>query len=621
MKTAFRVVSSLVIAAIFTLVLQEFSFRELQKKVVRVSGGRESAARQVRKEFFLDRLRESDVYVLEAAFFERRQDDLNLNLSINETRVLSFTADRKLKIIDIPASSLRNGKNSLAVTADRAWSFKSLRLKNIYGYSSGFPKLAVINKKNELGSSGSPRDVPFYLIFLFLFFSSVLVLNLTAGRDEAATSKKFRAVISLRYVVLVLFALVLVSPLLTKYRIVLGFRSVLHLAAIYLGLLYLAEIKNFLAGAAREFLRFITAWQEPLAVFAITRLGIYGLGYLSSLVINKGAWFSTHLPSHFLNLFFKWDSYWHHGIADLGYSFIPGKPSNIAFFPLYPMTAQFSSFFAGDLRANGFIISNLALLLAVFYLVKLVRLEFGDDASASRSVLYLLVFPGSLFFSYFYSEALFLFLTLAAFYSARKRRWPAASIFGCLAGLTKVTGVFILVPLLIEYFEPRFQDRKFRLNPVKIEALWLALVPLGLLAFMATCGLRFGDPLAFIHAQAVWGTSALAPGAVLTKILMLPPFYRMLYVGLMVFALLMIAVLILKKFRASYVAYAGLLLVVYLAFNALESTPRQLSVVFPLFIGMAVVGKNKLAHHFLVFASIALLALFTILSANGYWFV
>jgi len=621
MKTAFRIVSSLVLALVFSLILHEFSFRELQKKVVRVSGSRESRATKVSKDFFLDGVRDDDVYILEARFFERRRDDLNLNILLNETQVLSFAADRKAKFIEFPGSLLRNGKNTLAVTADKPWSFKTLRLKNIFGYSSGFPRLAVLPEKNEFRASGSPRSDHGYPIFLILFISSVFIFNLLSRGEKVHLSQWARAVRNLRCIVPALFLLVLIIPLLTKYRVVLGFRSVLYLAAIYFGLLHGEKIKNFAARAAREFPRLVASWQEPLALFAITRLGIYGLGYLSSLVIDKGAWFSTALPSHFLRMFFNWDSFWHQEIAEVGYSFIPGKPSNIAFFPLYPLVAQLSSFVVGTLRTNGLVISNLALFLAVFYMVKLARLESGDDSVAGRSALYMLIFPGSLFFSYFYSEGLFLFLTLAAYYSARRKRWPAASIFGGLAGLTKITGIIIFIPLLFEYFEPRLRARKFRLNAAKLSAGWLLLVPLGLLGFMAYCGLRFGDPLAFFHAQAAWAANAVTPAGVLAKILLLPPFYRMLYVGLIVFALLLVAVMIGKKLRASAIVYAGLLLVVYLASNALESTPRQLGVVFPLFIGMAFLGKNRLAHHVFVFCSIVLLSLFTILSANGYWFV
>ena len=152
-------------------------------------------------------------------------------------------------------------------------------------------------------------------------------------------------------------------------------------------------------------------------------------------------------------------------------------------------------------------------------------------------------FPGSLFFSYFYSEGLFLFLSLAAFYHARRKQWLSASLFGFFAALTKTVGVLIVVPLLIEYFEPRLESWKIRLNRAKIEVFLLLLVPV------------------------------------------------------------------------------GLLLLVYLSSNNLEAVPRQLSVVFPLFIGMALLGKNKLVHHVIVVVSVALLTLLTILSANGYWFV
>jgi Gpi18-like mannosyltransferase len=621
MKTAFRLFVSVVVAAIFALVWHEFSYVGSPRRVVRITGSPESVAFEVDKNFFLDSVNKKDAYVLEVSFFENYNSRLTLHFFLNGEPVKSFAADKKILRIDFPAEHLKNGKNILMVRSNTEWRFKTIRLKNVYGYSSGFIALTILNKKNEFRHSVSDLGPSFYAIFLTVFFLAIFVLGLAGLNEKRPISKKWRAVQNLRHIILLFFVLVLIFPLVTKYRIIVGSRSVLHLTVLYFILFYFEKIKEFLSGAPKRCARFLVAWQEIIGLFVISRAGIYTTGYLASQMIQEGHWFVPKMPSYFLDLFFKWDSFWYQGIIQSGYDFIPGKASNIAFLPFYPMVVKFSSFFIGSPLTNGFVISNTFAFLAVVYLVKLVRLEFGDKKTAARSALYLLIFPGSMFLSFFYAESLFLFLTVAAFYCSRQKRWLAASIFGFFAALTRIMGVLILIPLLIEYFEPRLESGKFRLNSIKPEAFSFLLIPLSLLSFVGYCLVRFGHPLAFVHAQGAWQAKASSPLKTLASIKVLLPPYRPIYVGFVVFSLIIFLVLFLKKLRLSYIAYGGLLLLTVLCAGILDSVPRQLSVIFPLTIGMALLGKNKLVHHFFVLASIILLTIFTILSTNNYWFI
>ena len=107
--------------------------------------------------------------------------------------------------------------------------------------------------------------------------------------------------------------------------------------------------------------------------------------------------------------------------------FVPGQQSNVAFFPLYPNLIRVVHYLvplSGDAGwlLVGITVSNAALVVALIYLYQLVRLDF-DQSTAARTVLYLCVFPTTLFLSAVYSESLFLALIVSAFYYARSGRW------------------------------------------------------------------------------------------------------------------------------------------------------------------------------------------------------
>jgi len=75
--------------------------------------------------------------------------------------------------------------------------------------------------------------------------------------------------------------------------------------------------------------------------------------------------------------------------------------------------------------------------------------------------------------------------------------------------------------------------------------------------------------------------------------------------------------------RGSYTIYlwAGLLFPLFSGtrINPLLSYPRFLAVLFPMFIVLALMGRNRYAHQIITWVSLLLLALYTIRFANWYW--
>jgi Gpi18-like mannosyltransferase len=363
-----------------------------------------------------------------------------------------------------------------------------------------------------------------------------------------------------------------------------------------------------------------TAAARVLGAFLITRFFIFCIGYLSSLVIVKEKWF--HAPTkNLVELFFTWDSGWYISIVEHGYQFHPGKVSNVVFFPLYPLLVKLLSL-AVNAKLAGFIISNAALFLAVAYLYRLIMLDYEEPEIASKAVFYLLVAPASFFFSIFYTEALFLFLAVSSFYYAREKAWLIASLLGFLAALTKSLGVFLVIPLLFEYFDVTHGHLRIEISKVKKDFLYLLLVPAGLFTYMAYLYFTFGNPFVFSHASDAWHRKFVLLTTTLQTVKHHQPFYKYIFMGSILIALALLVFIIYRKLRISYLVYCGLFMFFYLSSNLLDSLPRYLSVLFPLYIGLALLSrKNDNWSCLITVFSIMFLTLFTILFTNGYWMV
>ena len=363
--------------------------------------------------------------------------------------------------------------------------------------------------------------------------------------------------------------------------------------------------------------RFLDGWGCVLLTFVTSRLLIVGIILLSRTIVVPGQF--SH-PGGLLSILTHWDGGWYLRIAQEGYSYKPGVPSSIGFFPFYPMLIRLFSVIFVNASIAAVVISNVCLLAAGFVLNALVRIDYRERAISCAAVTLLMFSPVSFFFSSAYSESTFLLLSIGALFAARRGNWLAACLCGGALAATRNIGVLIAIPLLVEFVRQVWKPGA-GLKPFFTRRILLfGLIPLGLVLFLLFNWFKFGDPFAYVKATAVWGRRFVSPSQTLAGARNYPEFYLWLFGGTLAIAVVGWIGGFFLKLRASYLIWAGLLLAVYLCGNSLEAIPRYLSVLFPLFIILGVVAVRFPWSYELIFASsTVLLTICTLLSANGYW--
>ncbi|HSY50246.1 MAG TPA: hypothetical protein VLC46_15645 [Thermoanaerobaculia bacterium] len=280
------------------------------------------------------------------------------------------------------------------------------------------------------------------------------------------------------------------------------------------------------------------------------------------------------------------DAWYYRQIAVSGYEprSLDGTPKNTwAFFPAYPLLVR--ALGGGDgarFSIVAVLTSNIALLAALFAVTAAGRELGASDDETERATWYIALFPTSYFFSLPMTESVFLLLSAGAFLAAARHRWWASGILGALASATRVIGICLLPALLLLPFQ--------RGQRPSMKQLWLLITPLGVAAFVAYLYARTGDPLAFIHAQTLWGRGAsatfnetiLGNGLVVSK----PWNFVALNIAA---AILMIAAgcSFLARRQWSYAAYTLLSVALPLSSGSLQSLSRYALVDFPLFYWLA----------------------------------
>ncbi len=392
----------------------------------------------------------------------------------------------------------------------------------------------------------------------------------------------------------------------------------------------------------------------PLTAFVVSRLAVFLAAYLSAVLIAD----RLDVPPYHLRgtsnalvdvLGSRWDSGFYVSIAEQGYQ-IEGDPfPTVPFFPLLPLAMRALATLFGDVVLAGIVISNLSLLAAGFVIFQLVEARAGA-AVANRAVWYLMIFPTSLFGSAVYTESLFLLTSAGAIYLARRGAWESASLLGYFAALTRFAGLVIAPVLFVEWWVQRRRlaegnraegQQAYGRQAVGRQAegqrapVWAVSAPMAVLAgtatYMAYLAWRFDDALAFVHASSAWGRRPSSPMALLDGLLIFPaggwwaalksgalPISNMMDLG---FVILFFGLGLWLLKRRWWTEAAFVLVGVALAASSglLMSQGRYIWVLFPAFVPLAMAGGRPWFDRLYTALSIALLALFTALLANGYW--
>lgn len=236
------------------------------------------------------------------------------------------------------------------------------------------------------------------------------------------------------------------------------------------------------------------------SLFIVTRVALTIIGICSRMLLDvfgryQADW--VYSKALWLDIWGLWDTGWYVKIADGGYPYnLNTDVAKWGFFPLYSILIRILNILTGDSYISGLVISNICLFITCIFLYKLVLL-YNDDKTALRAVRYLFLFPGAFILSGVFSESLFLMLAVMTFYFAKKEKWHWAGFAGFLVALTRSNGVFILLPILYEYLS----SKGFRLKDIRLDSIFLFLIPLGLILFSLFCYYRTGSFFAYAYSK------------------------------------------------------------------------------------------------------------------------
>ena len=390
-------------------------------------------------------------------------------------------------------------------------------------------------------------------------------------------------------------------------------------------------------GAARSWLR--SGDGRRLRLVAVAFLGSRLLLELVGVVGRLTLWdFVKDHPiprfhgSPLVDIWGVLDASWYMSIVEQGYTPLPAgvDPASLgelnhAFFPLYPVLVRSLAPLFGHPFLAGLALSNAAFFGALLLLHRWVESRLSR-AAADFCVVLAAFFPCSYVFSSFYTESLFLLLLLGCLCSARAGRWLLAGTLGALLSGTRLVGLAVILPLLLLWLQGFTRSEPPSPRGAALGRLaCVALVPCGLLAFMALLWQQTGDPLAFLHVQAGWGRRAQDPFHAL-----LAPFWRPTLFNLYhsAYTLCGLAALLpLWRRRLWLELSLGALLIGVpmlsgLPYAPLASMPRYLVATFPIFMGIAVALESRPTAQAVALAALATLnGGLMVLWATGMWFV
>lgn len=388
--------------------------------------------------------------------------------------------------------------------------------------------------------------------------------------------------------------------------------------------------------AATEHARLLdlAALRAALWPFLATRVGFLLIGLAAPVLFNDNATRRPPVPTG--TGWMRWDVQWFVGIAQHGYSFHLGNYSATAFFPLYPLLIRAVSASGLDAGLAGALIANLAFLGALYYVQRLVRLDWPGTVAA-RTLWLLALFPTALVFFIPYTESLYLLLAVLTLWYLRRRRWLAAGLAGALGALTRQTGLVLLLPYLVEWAGARLDtptDAEQRRASLR-ELLPAALMPLAVAAHLAYLWHVTGSPTTFMRAQGAWHRRLDWPWAGIVATVQrwgLPDTSNIQHVHMVLelgSVLLFLGLLAVgwHRVRLSYSVYAG---VVWLAAllspavadssrNPLMSSSRFALSVFPSFIVLALLLRRPGPYQAWLTASTLLLGFFAAFFVVGGW--
>jgi hypothetical protein len=285
-------------------------------------------------------------------------------------------------------------------------------------------------------------------------------------------------------------------------------------------------------------------------------------------------------------------------------------------------TPLFAVMFSTDAVAlSGFAISNVFFFASIFLFFKVTKIIFNSSRFSLISTVFFAFWPGALFYSTVYSESLFMFFTLGAFYLLEKGHSGKSAALGFFAALTRSNGFLVLIPFVYH----GLQTHKYRTAIYQAIVIALPYFLFSVYGYFST-GLF---PIREIVYNHTWGTSRL----VLTDVITNQTGYVTLFSAEIILLLIPFLWFILSEkisisdfVRGSkverkdlkYWAFSIYILLMLAFYADPKNIQRYALPILPLYWVFALVyDKNKKAGSVLLIASTVILIIGSVLFATG----
>ncbi len=337
---------------------------------------------------------------------------------------------------------------------------------------------------------------------------------------------------------------------------------------------------------------FVTLFFLKIVYILIITLAVYFFPSLDESVFNRvhqhwprdgGPVFATH--------FATWDAAHYLYLSEEGYK--TGMPS-CAFYPLWPIMIKCGAiFFRGNHLISGIFLSNLFSIIGWCVFYKNTKVRFGERIAKSSLIL-LILFPGSLFYQFIYSESLFFLLLMLLWNGLEKKNIYLIFISSFLLPLTRAIGIFCLLPIFYFLITQQKKIQFIKFTKESIFQLWLLFIPLlGWLSYFLFIEFNTGNAFEGFEAQKFWGVHSIWNIVNIPKFLIqfceVTNFHEFTGSALdrIVFLFLFYSIPLIFKLGKDMMIWTFILGIIPALSGDLVSFTRFCSVIFPLFIGLA----------------------------------
>lgn len=374
------------------------------------------------------------------------------------------------------------------------------------------------------------------------------------------------------------------------------------------------------------------AWPALLAICVYIVLSVAAMTGARVLDLSQGV-----LPAgspadaqRWPGVWARWDSGYYLAIARSGYAVDNGTPT---YYPLYPLLIRSVTLVTGLSEIATGTILTLILAASALLVIYHASLRDYDRGTADIAVDLLILFPTALFFFAVYTESLFLLLSALAYFLAQRQRWGIAALVCSLAGVSRYNGFLVAIIPIAEILTQRGFHRK---SLAQATLMGLAGL-LGFASYQAYQWIAFDDPLLSFHVVqneiwrrfvtwpwvSIWDTIQLAvfgKGVEGNWFWRLVGWQELAFTGLF----FLLAVLAWKKLRPSLALYLTLSLILYTASHGpygmgLMSMPRYVLPLFPGFLVMAMLLRDRPWRWIVLAGSGLLLLWYTFWFGSGRW--